>query len=91
MGYSPPTLYIRSYPVQNRGYTNFRKYVKGEVQLPRIPLPETVWKFRMGTVLGSQGLAQWGEKAPLVNLLRYQTRAEPSLQLFSRQSLHVLQ
>jgi hypothetical protein len=41
----------------------------------------------MGTVLGSQGLAQWGEKAPLVNLLRYQTRAEPSLQLFSRQSL----
>jgi hypothetical protein len=41
MGYSPPTLYIRSYPVQNRGYTNFRKYVKGEVQLPRIPLPRT--------------------------------------------------
>ena len=23
MGYSPPTLYIRSYPVQDRGYTNF--------------------------------------------------------------------
>jgi hypothetical protein len=25
MGYSPPTLYIRSYPVQDRGYTNFRE------------------------------------------------------------------
>jgi hypothetical protein len=44
----------------------------------------------MGTVLGSQGLAQGGEKAPLVNVLRYQTRTDPSLQLFSRQSLHAL-
>ena len=25
LGYSPPTLYIRSYPVQDRGYTNFRE------------------------------------------------------------------
>jgi hypothetical protein len=34
-----------------------------------------------------KGLPKWGEKAPLVDVLRYQNRADPPLRLFSRQFL----
>jgi hypothetical protein len=39
LGLLTPTLYIRSYPVQDWGYTNFRELWIGEV--PRILLPRT--------------------------------------------------
>jgi hypothetical protein len=46
--------------------------------LPRMLLLETVWKLRIGSIWGSHEPSERGEKAPLIDALRYRKTRHPT-------------